>query len=101
MEAQQLKLLARSVTPVDSVASGTGGMGLKVYVDTEAAIFSVKSLLDRMATARLAPGPLEFCIFDSASGNEFDVSTGLEYPLTPQIKGALKSLEGVVTVEDI
>ena len=101
MEAEQLKLLARSVTPVDTVASGTGGMGLRVHVDSEAAIFSVKSLLDRMATARLVPGPLEFCIFDSASGNEYRIDTVRQYPMTPQIKGALKSLDGVVLVEDI
>ena len=33
MEADQLKLLCRSVAPVDTVATEAGGMALKVYVD--------------------------------------------------------------------
>ena len=101
MEAQQLKLLARSVSPVDAIVADAGGLGLRVHVDQEQAIFNVKSLLDKEATGRLPPGPVEFCVFDSGSGGEITISTGLEYPLTPRIKGALKSLEGVVLVEEI
>ena len=101
MEAQQLKLLARSVSPVDALVADAGGLGLRVHVDQERAIFDVKSLLDKMATGRLPPGPVEFCVFDGVSGGEIMVSTGMEYPLTPRIKSALKSLEGVVMVEDI
>ena len=42
MEAEQLKLLARAITPVDTIVADAGGMGLKVFVDEEQAIFSVK-----------------------------------------------------------
>jgi DNA polymerase III subunit alpha len=101
MESEQLKLLARSISPIDVVAADAGGMGLKVFVDQEQAIFSVKSLLDKMATGRLAKGPLDFCIAERHTGREIEISTGLQYPLTPQIKGAIKSLPGVVMVEDI
>ncbi len=101
MEAEQLKLLARSIAPIDTVAADAGGMGLKVFVDQEKAIFSVKSLLDKMATGKLAKGPLSFCVCENDTGQETTISTGLEYPLTPQIKGAIKSLGGVVMVEDI
>ncbi len=101
MESEQLKLLARSVAPVDVVTAGAEGIGLMVHVDREQAVFGVKSLLDRMATGRLSPGPLAFCIFDSATGREVEIATGLEYALTPQIKGAIKAIDGVLTVEDI
>ena len=100
MEADQLKLLARSVMPVDHVVATAGGMGLKVHVERPEAVFSVKTLLDRMATGRVPPGPLAFCIFDHKTGRELEVDTQLEYPLTPQIKGAVKAIEGVVLVED-
>ena len=101
MENQQLKLLARSISPVDTIVADAGGMGLKVFVDEERAILSVKSLLDKMATGKLAKGPIEFCVAEPETGTETTINTGVQYPLTPQIKGAIKSLGGVVLVEDI
>ena len=32
---------------------------------------------------------------------EVEVQLAMDYPVTPQIKGAIKSLGGVVTVEDV
>ena len=32
---------------------------------------------------------------------EVEIDSGAEYPVTPQIKGAIKSLTGVVMVEEI
>ena len=102
MEAEQLKLLARSVAPIDAVAADAGGMGLRVFVDEERAVLSVKSVLERLAAGnRRATGPLEFCIQEPETGREIVVDTGAEYALTPQVKGAIKSLDGVVTVEEI
>jgi len=101
MESDQLKLLARSVSPIDTVVADAGGMGLKVFVDEEQAIYSVKSVLDNMATGKRLKGPVEFCISERETGREMVINTGREYPLTPQIKGAIKSLGGVVLVEDI
>ena len=76
-------------------------MGLKVFVEEEEAVRTVKSVLERMATGRRAKGPVEFCISDHVTGTEVTINSGAEYPMTPQIKGALKSLGGVVMVEDI
>jgi len=101
METEQLKLLARSIVPVDTVAADAGGMALKVFVDQEQAIFSVKGLLDRMATGQRAKGPVTFCVSDRGSGTEYDVTPEIEFALTPQIKSAIKSLDGVVMVEDV
>ena len=103
VESDQLKLLARSIIPIDTIAADAGGMGLKVFVDQEQAVSSVKSLLDRMADGKgvRAKGPIVFCVADRDSGTEYDISPEMEFALTPQIKGAIKSLGGVVTVEDI
>jgi DNA polymerase-3 subunit alpha len=101
MESDQLKLLARAVLPIDTVVADAGGMGLKIFVDDEQAIVSVKSVLDKMATGKLLKGPVEFCVSERETGREIVINTGREYPLTPQIKGAIKSLGGVVVVEDI
>jgi len=103
MEAEQLKLLARGIAPIDSVAAGAGGMGLKVFVDDTAAIFSVKSLLARMAESKptRSRGPLAFCVANADTGEEYDIMLGTDFALNPQIKGAIKSLSGVLMVEDI
>ena len=101
MEADQLKLLARGISPIDSVTADAGGMGLKVFIEEEQAIFSVKSVLDRMATENRAKGPIAFCVADRATGAEYDIMPDAEFALTPQIKGAIKSLGGVLAVEDI
>ncbi|MDH5797604.1 MAG: DNA polymerase III subunit alpha [Paracoccaceae bacterium] len=101
MESDQLKLLARSATPVDDIATGSEGMGLKIHIDDTGAVMTVKSLLDRMATGRRARGPVLFCVPIPQTGEEVEIEAGADYPLTPQIKGALKSLPGVVLVEDI
>ncbi|MGR3659641.1 MAG: helix-hairpin-helix domain-containing protein, partial [Paracoccaceae bacterium] len=101
METEQLKLLARSIIPIDSVTADAGGMGLKVFIEEVEAVESVASLLNKMATGPRAKGPLSFCISDRASGDEYDIMLPVEFALTPQIKGAIKSLGGVLAVEDI
>ncbi|MFV2035711.1 MAG: hypothetical protein ACC631_11525, partial [Halocynthiibacter sp.] len=87
--------------PVDEVVADAGGMGLKVFVCDEAAFQDVKSLLDTMATGKIAEGPLEFCISLPHNGKEIVIDSGRKFPLTPKIKGAIKSLSSVVLVEDI
>ncbi len=102
MEAETLKLLARSAQPVDSVIADAGAAGLRVHVEDERTISSVAALLDRFqqGPAR-ARGPLWFCVTDRESGQEYDIETGAEFTITPQIRGAVKSLEGVVMVEEM
>ena len=102
METDQLKLLARSVVPIDAVAADAGGMGLRVFIDEPSAIATVAALLER-ATAEAktrARGPVQMCLMAPDLPGEVEISLGDQYHLTPQIKGALKSLGGVVTVED-
>jgi len=103
MESDQLKLLARSIQPVDSAVAGTGGMGLKVFVDEPAAISVVSGLLDRARNEAKIParGPINFCLMHPDLPGEVEIELGQDFPVTPQIKGAIKSLEGVVMVEEI
>ncbi|WP_408633684.1 hypothetical protein [Pseudorhodobacter aquimaris] len=41
------------------------------------------------------------CVPDTATGQEIDLELPAEYPISPQIKGALKAVGGVVMVEEI
>ncbi len=102
-EGEQLKLLARGVQPIDGVVAEAGGMGLRIFVEEELAITGVAGLLDRAkADAKLkGRGPVQLCLMDPDLPGEVDVLLGEDFPVNPQIKGALKSLDGVLMVEEM
>jgi DNA polymerase-3 subunit alpha len=101
MESDQLKLLGRSVSPIDGVVADAGTMGLRIFVDTETAITSVAQLLQNAReAANGARGPVQFCLMAQGLPGEVEIDAGDEFPVNPQIKGAIKSLTGVVTVEE-
>jgi DNA polymerase-3 subunit alpha len=45
-------------------------------------------------------GPVIFCLMSPDLPGEVEMDTGREFPVNPQIKGALKSLDGVMMVEE-
>ena len=53
------------------------------------------------AAAKAARGPISFCVMGAGLPGEVEIETGQDYPVTPQIKGAIKSLNGVMAVEEI
>ncbi|MGB0799823.1 MAG: OB-fold nucleic acid binding domain-containing protein, partial [Planktomarina sp.] len=103
LESDQLKLLGRSVQPIDGVVAQAGGAGLRVYVDNAHAIPSVATVLrDAIRATKNAPkGPISFCLLDDNLPGEVDMDLGQDFPVSPQIKGALKSLDGVLMVEEV
>ena len=103
MEAEQLKLLARSVAPVDSVVADAGGMALKVYLSEAGAAETVATLLAKAAgqAKGARPGSVSLCLMNPTLPGEVDIDIGDTVPLNPQIKGALKSLPGVLSVEEV
>ena len=102
MESDQLKLLGRSVAPIDTIVADVGGAGLRVFIDTPDAIGSVASILDNAARdkVRAGRGPVFFCLMDPSLPGEVELDLGQDFPVNPQIKGALRSLNGVIEVED-
>ena len=103
LEADQLKLLGRSVAPIDATLAGAGAMGLKVFVTKSEAFANIATVLnDASQTMKHLPkGPLQFCLMGETLEGEVTLDAGEEFPMNPQIKGALKSLDGVLQVEEI
>jgi len=103
MESEQLKLLARSVAPIDGVVADAGSTGLRIFVETPDAIGSVASVLEsaREVAKSARPGPIRFCLMAPDLPGEVELDAGCDYPVNPQIKGAIKSLAGVMEVEEI
>ncbi len=102
-EADQLKLLGRSVAPIDSIVADAGTSGLKIFVEDAAAIGPVADVLEQTETAvrNAGKGPVHLCLLDPSLPGEVDVDLGRPFAITPQVKGAIKSLPGVMAVEDL
>ncbi|WP_136442895.1 DNA polymerase III subunit alpha [Pacificoceanicola onchidii] len=102
MESDQLKLLARGVAPVDAVASGGGVMGLKIHIEEPEALPHIASVLTRAVDQlpKAARGPVMLCLNHAGLPGEVEMDLKADFPVTPEIKGAIKSLDGVLAVED-
>jgi DNA polymerase-3 subunit alpha len=92
--------IGRSVAPIEGLVADAG-MALRVFIEDATAVASVRALLDRMATGGRATGTLTFCINDPQLGRDVEVTPQEGFALTPQIKGALKSLPGIAMVQDL
>lgn len=99
LEADQLKLLCRSAQPVDAVAVAGGASGLRVVVDAPDALGPAATILSGAVADPRRGAPVSLCIMAPDLG-EAEVTLPQPYAITPAIKGAIKSLPGVVLVED-
>ena len=102
MESEQLKLLGRSVMPADMAVANAGSSGLQVFLSDAGAIPTVSEVLNNAVRDKVkgGRGPITFTIDDAELG-EIDVELDQDFPVNPQIKGALRSLNGVVEVLEI
>ncbi|MEC7668756.1 MAG: hypothetical protein VX622_06745, partial [Pseudomonadota bacterium] len=102
MESDQLKLLGRSVGPVDAVVADAGSAGLKIFIDNPSAVGNVASVLSQAAAnaTRGARGPVKFLLSDAGLPGEVEIDLNEEFPVSPEIKGAIKSLDGILEVQE-
>ncbi|GAB4286544.1 MAG: DNA polymerase III subunit alpha [Roseovarius sp.] len=100
MEDEQLRLVARAVQAADAVVAGAGASGLRVFIENAEAVRSAASVLRRAADAPGGRGPIRFCVIDGALPGEVEIDLGDGFPVSPQIRGALRSLPGVSMVEE-
>ncbi|WP_058314597.1 DNA polymerase III subunit alpha [Cognatishimia activa] len=102
MEADQLKLLAKSIGPIDTIVADAGSAGLRIFVENAEAVANIAGVLDgaRQAVKNGPRGPVMFNLMDPELPGEVEIDVGVEFPVNPQIKGAIKSLPGVMAVED-
>ena len=94
--------VARSVAPLDGVVADAGDMSVRVFIDAPEAAISVKGLLDRYRDDAAVKGRGELRIAPlGVPVGEVDIELGDGWPMTPEIRSALKSLPGVAGVEDV
>ena len=97
LEGETLKLLARAVQPVDGVAADGAPADIRIHLNRPEAAASVAALLARVEGKLRAQVLL--CVPDG--DGEVDIALPDRYPMTPQIRGAIKAIHGVVLVEEV
>ncbi len=98
LEGETLKLLAQSISPIDTVADRSGAQAIRIHLVRPEAAISLAGLLSRVEGRNRAQVTL--CVTDP-TGREIDIALPDTYPVTPQIKGAIKAMQGVLAVEDL
>ena len=103
LETDQIKLLARSISPLDAGISNVDAEGMRIFVNDENVISSVASVLDQSKDqVKLgAKGPIYLRLISPSLPGEIEIDLGESFPINPQIRGAIKSLNGVVEVEEM
>jgi DNA polymerase-3 subunit alpha len=99
----QFDPVGRSVIPMDGVVAEAGATGLRIFVENVGAIATIASVLAQAAEAQrnMPRGPVMLCLMDPSLPGETEIDTGQEFPLNPQIKGAIRSLPGVLEVQEV
>ncbi len=102
MEGNQLRLRVRSVHPVSVVIADAGPPGLRIFVENVEAVASTAALLERAdgKAGSAAYGEVQLCLRSPDLPGELEIALGDRFQINPRIKGALKSLSGVLQVED-
>ncbi len=97
-DGEGVKLLANAVAPIDAVADQAGAQAIRIHMNRAEAIPSLAALLSKVEGRSRAQ--ITLCIPDD-QGREIDLMLPEPYPVTPQVKGAIKAMQGVVMVEEI
>jgi len=103
LEADQLKLLGRTVAPIDTAVADAGATGLRVFLAEEEPLGTIATILEdaKSGGARGARGPITFTVDTRSAAGEVDIDLPGDFPVNPQIKGALRSLPGVIEVQEV
>jgi DNA polymerase-3 subunit alpha len=101
LEGDDLRLTARAGQPIDTAVAGAAGAGLRIFVNEPEAVASLKTRLELVAreVRTRRTGPI-VVVAMKEDGEEVDLALPEPYPMSPQVLGALKSVQGVVHVEE-
>jgi DNA polymerase-3 subunit alpha len=91
---EEVKLRAQGIRSVDDVVKDTGA-GLRIFVDREEPLAAVKSRLSEKGKGLVS------LVLMGEGGREVELRLKDRYRVTPQIRGAIKSVPGVVEVRDV
>ncbi|MFZ3034458.1 MAG: DNA polymerase III subunit alpha [Parvibaculum sp.] len=94
MNGDEAKLLAKSVRSVDNVVANTEA-GMKIFIEDPKPLPALQSRLKEKGKGLVS------LILLREGGREVEIKLDGGYKVTPQIRGAIKSVPGVIEVQDI
>jgi DNA polymerase III subunit alpha len=94
VEGDELKLRLQGVESLDKAAAAVV-QGVQIFLRDQTPLDSISKRLERKGKA-----PVLLTLITDG-GREVDISLGQNFTMTPQIKGALKAVNGVVDVVDL
>ncbi len=94
MNGDEAKLLAQNVRSVDSVVSNTE-VGMKIFIEDPKPLTALQSRLTEKGKGLVS------LILLNDTGREIEIQLKGGYKVTPQIRGAIKAVPGVVEVQEV
>ena len=91
------RLIASQITDIDD-ASQTTASGIKVFLKNPDPLASLRKILDDHNTGR---GQVTLLLELATKGREVEMTLPGGFAITPQVRGALKAIPGVMDVHDI
>ncbi|MEC9196282.1 MAG: DNA polymerase III subunit alpha [Pseudomonadota bacterium] len=107
LESEQLKLLARGVAPLDTIAADvTGNSGLEIFLREAEAVPAISELLESLKSKgkRMAEGHIFVNLIGvniDGAPHEVRIYLGANFAISPQVMGALKSMNGIWDVQEL
>ena len=101
VEGDQPRLRAQSVKPVDGVVAANAAGGLKIFIDRPDALASLKTRLGERAGRGKGTGKVSLVLLLDDGRREVELDLPGTFLVSPQVRGALKSLGGVVDVHEV
>ncbi len=102
---EQLKMLVRAVEPVELAVAAAPPAGLRIFVEDAGAFATIRNVLEQVETLppleRRQRGPVSIVPMVPELGCDVEVTLPGAHAVPPRVRGALKSLPGVVTVEEV
>ncbi|MBG1231862.1 DNA polymerase III subunit alpha [Aestuariivirga litoralis] len=94
VNGEEVRMSLQGMEPLDKAAAAVV-QGIKIFVRDASA---VDSIAKRLQPGGKAPATLTLM---TESGREIEISLGSRFAITPQVKGAIKAIHGVVDVHDL
>jgi DNA polymerase-3 subunit alpha len=94
VEGEDIKLRLQGLEPLDK-AAGSVVQGIQIFLRDASAM---PSIAKRLQPGGRAPARVTLLL---DQGREVEIGLGSKFAITPQVKGAIKAIQGVVDVQDL
>ena len=93
-------MLCRGAVPADLTVADAASMGLKIFVNSEEAVDGISERLTALSGDQSIKGrgPIHLILSNPELPGEVELALPGEFPMNPQVKGALKHIGGVLDV---